>query len=133
MQAAIRAFSVPVTLASSKKIDAPLSLGAQLFERLQVGVNTPAADHIAPWRRQRDLAKAGQHGAGKQNRGADLLTQAGVESRVRDPVGLQSYVVRAQFLHADPHLLQDVQHGAHIADTWQIVKDDRLICKQTGS
>ena len=86
--AAISAFSVPVTLGSSRNTSAPrrpgrrqveavveLERGTEALEREKVRVDATPADHVAARRRQRDLAAAREQRAGQQDRRANLLAQ----------------------------------------------------------
>ncbi len=90
--AAISAFSVAVTLGSSRKTSAPFSRvgaelqpvgggdrGAELLEGQEMRVETPAADDVAAGRRQRHLAAAGQQRPRQQDRGADPRAQLRIE------------------------------------------------------
>ena len=91
--AAIRAFSVAMTEASSMKKSQACSpsggaqleralgahLGAERAEGVQVGVEPAAADHVAAGRRHVGLAEARQQRAGEQEGGADALGQLGVD------------------------------------------------------
>ena len=99
--AAISAFSVAVTLGSSRKTSAPfravacssrrsvpLTFGAQLLERQDMGVDAPAADHVAAGRRQHHLAAAGEQRPGQQDRGADARAKHGIEVGGPDVLGV---------------------------------------------
>ena len=91
--AAMTAFSVPVTDASSRYMSAPRrppgrrqpvlavggDLGAQAGEGHQVRVDAAAADHVAARRRDVGGAEAGQQRAGEQDRGPDARAQLGVQ------------------------------------------------------
>ena len=88
--AAMTAFSVPITLASSRKTCLPRrrsaceleravdrDLRAELLERVDVHVESPAADHVAARRRQRRAAEAREQRAGDEERGADAVAEPG--------------------------------------------------------
>ena len=94
--AAIRAFSVAVTEASSRKMSAPLeagvaqpvvavdqALGAERAERQQVGVHPAPADEVAAGERQLHLAAARQQRARQQERCPQAAAEVGVEVVVR--------------------------------------------------
>ena len=94
--AAMIAFSVPVTDASSRKSGTPrkpvglhaegpvrVHAGAELLERVDVDVEPATADHVAAGRRDDRLARAGEQRAGEEDRGADVAAELLVELRRR--------------------------------------------------
>ena len=91
-RAAMTAFSVAITLASSRKIAraaeavgahvvaaVELDLGAELCKRVDVRVEPAAADHVAAGRRHDGAAEAREQRPGEQERGADAAAELGVE------------------------------------------------------
>ena len=86
-----------------------------------MGVHPPAANPIATRQRHDRLAKAAQHRAGQQHRATDLLEE-------RPGVAGQTGILRAKMQRAalvadgDADLLQQLQHGADVADAWHVVK-----------
>ena len=92
--AAVSAFSVAVTLGSSRKTSAPRSClarrmkaslelegRAELLEREEVRVDAAAADDVAARRRQLDLAAAREQRRGEEDRRADLPAELRIELR----------------------------------------------------
>ena len=95
--AAITAFSVAITDASSRNIRLPrspsvrrlvgavqLDLDAELHERVDVRVEPAAADHVAARRRHGRAAEAGEQRPGEQERRPDLAAEHRVELRLGD-------------------------------------------------
>src|SRR6476469_4412721 len=91
--AATSAFSVAVTLGSSRNTSAPLSLVARNSSRCVAGT---AADDIAAGGRQRHLAATGQQRPGQQDRGADPRTEFGIEIGGADFLGVDRQLVAFQ-------------------------------------
>src|SRR3989442_8721461 len=54
-------------------------LGAHLLQREEVGVHTPASDHVAAGGRESNAAEAGEHRPGKEDGGPDAPAQCGIE------------------------------------------------------
>src|SRR5215218_7548823 len=89
--AATSAFSVAVTLGSSRKTSAPLNLVARNSSRcvaVTVAPNCSKARKCVSRRRQRHLAATGQQRPGQQDRGADPRTEFGVEIGGADFLGV---------------------------------------------
>ena len=76
----------------------PLSvdLDAELGEGVNVRVEPAAPDHVAARRRDARAAEAGEQRPGKQERGADLAAELGVELGLRAFRGVDPDLVRAR-------------------------------------
>ena len=99
--AAMTAFSVAMTLASSRKTCVPrspsrafiskraaeLDLGAELGERVDVRVEAPPADDVAARRRHADRAEAREQRAGEEERRAHAAAELLVELALLDVRG----------------------------------------------
>ena len=142
--AAIAAFSVAVTLASSRKTfgsdepvgahrEAPVGLDrrAELLERVQVRVDAAAADHVAARRRRDRAAEAREQRAGEQHRRADAPAELLVELRLRHVRGLDADVVVADPLDVDADVGHQVEHRLHVEDPRHVVKHDEAFGQNT--
>ena len=127
--AAMIAFSVPITEASSRYMRLPtrplgsevvgavdLHLDAELREGVDVGVEPPAADHVAARRRHDGAAEARQQRAGEQERGADLAAEVGVELGLRDAGAVDAHLVRARPGRVGAEVGEQLDHHLDVAD-----------------
>ena len=96
--AAMIAFSVPITDASSRYMRVPRrpfdgeledavdrDVGSERRKRVHVRVESPAADHVAAGRWHDDAPEARQQRAGEQERSANLARELGVEVGLARP------------------------------------------------
>ena len=103
---------------------------AERGEAVEVRVEAPAADHVAPGRRHRRAAEAREQRPGQQERGADRLGAAAVDLRVRvDVGGAQADLVIAQPLHRDAEPFEHGEHRLDVADPRDVADDDLLARK----
>ena len=141
--AATSAFSVAVTLGSSRKTSAPFSFvarnssrcvgrdgRAELLEREKMRVEAPPPDDVAARRRQRDLAAARQQRPGEQDRGADPRAQLGIEIGGADFPGVdRERVARLPFGRRADRADQ-LHQRLGVADARNVFERDRLLGEQ---
>ena len=143
--AAISAFSVPVTLGSSRKMSLPVSSlglelvavahrdrGAQLLERQEVGVDPAPADDVSAGRRERDLAEAGEQRSGQQDRGADPGAERRVERLGPHPSRVDPHQIGAGPLGRGPEIHEDREHGLDVPDARDVVELHRTVGEDGG-
>ena len=131
--AAMIAFSVPITDASSRYMRLPtrpfgakvvgavdLHLDAELGEGVDVGVEPPAADHVAARRRHDGPAEARQQRAGEQEGGADLAAEVGVELGLRDAGAVDADLVRPGPDGVGAEVGEQLDHHLDVADARQV-------------
>ena len=142
--AAMTAFSVPVTLGSSRNTSVPLRpAGAAIsierstptsapsaLEGQHVRVDAAAADDVAAGRRHRDLAAAREQRAGQQDRGADAAAERAVERRLRDELGADLEVVLRRPLDACAEIGDQLAHHLDVADARDVRQPDGAIGQQ---
>ena len=139
--AAMSAFSVPVTLGSSRKMSSPdepllgLELvavadgdrGAQLLERQEVGVDPAAADDVAAGRRQGHRAEPGEQRAGQQDRGADPGAELGIERLGPHAARVDPDEVGPGPLGRRAEIDQQREHGLDVPDARDVVEIHRAV------
>ena len=142
--AAIIAFSVAVTLASSRKISAPRrpaaqpvlrvdhAVGAQAAEGQQVRVDAPPPDDVAAGERQLHLAAAREQRPGQQQRRPQAAAEVGVELGGAHAVGAQGERVGALVAHADAEVVEEREHHVHVEDVGHVLEHDLLVGEQAG-
>ena len=134
------AFSVPITLASSRKIvladelvgaklepAADRDLGAELLERVDVRVERAAADEVAAGRREQDVAVAREQRAGEQERAADAVGELLVDLGLRDAGGLDANLVLAEPFDVGAEIGEQREHGVDVADPRDVAQHDGLV------
>ena len=103
--AAMIAFSVAITEASSRKRRLPTSpfvaqvvgavqvdLDPELGKRVDVGVESPTSDHVAAGRRHDGAPEACEERPGEEERGADLAAEIRIELGLRDVPELSTWI-----------------------------------------
>ena len=131
--AAMIAFSVPITDASSRYMRLPdealraqvvgavdLHLDAELREGVNVGVEAPAADHVAARRRDDGTPEARQQGAGEQERGANLAAEVGIELGLRDPGAVDPDLVRPGPDGVRAEVGEELDHHLDVTDAREV-------------
>ena len=140
------AFSVPVTLGSSRKMSAPVEAllglelvavadgdrGAELLEREEVGVDPAAADDVAARRRQRDRAEPGEQRPGEQDRRADPGAELGVERLGPHAAGVDAHRVGPGPLGRGAEIDEQREHGLDVPDARDVVELHRAVGEQGG-
>jgi hypothetical protein len=84
-------------------------------------IDAAPADHVATGRRQRDLAEAGDHRSGEQDRRANFLAQRRIERSRLGVTGVEDDGIRAVPLHRRSHVLQEREHGLDVANPGNVV------------
>ena len=143
--AATSAFSVAVTLGSSRKTSAPFSWrgaefqpvgrgdgGAQLLEGQKMRVETAPADDVAAGRRQRHLAAAGQQRPGQQDRGADPRAQLRIEIGGADFLGVDRQRVALVPFGRGADRADQFDQRLGVADARHVFQRDRMLGEQGG-
>ena len=137
--AAMTAFSVAITLASSRKMSAArkrrlqreivgpvrLHLGAKLAQREEVRVEAPAADLVAA---RLEAARRGPSGAAARERAGTSRgssARAGGRDRGARLPRVERELVIAGRLDADVEMLQDLEQRRDVADLRDISDDER--------
>ena len=136
--AATSAFSVAVTLGSSRKTSAPLRPEArssilsvaELLEGEEMGVEPAAADDVAPGRRQRHFAAAGEQGAGQQDRGADANAEIRIEIGGADLLGVDREPVAAAPFGGGADRADQFDQGLGVTDARHVVERDGVLGQQ---
>jgi hypothetical protein len=140
------AFSVPVTLGSSRKMSAPTSplvrkvirspnscAAPHRLEREEVRVETPAPDHVAARGRERDHAGAREERRREQDGGTDALAELGVERIAADGTRRDQERVRTGPLCGRPRLADELEQALDIADARHVLERDGLLGEEGGA
>ena len=101
-------------------------LGAERLEREQVGIDAPAADHVAARQRHVGAAEARQQRAGEQDRGADALREPLVERRRADVGGAHADLVALRPVDLGTEVDEQLEHRLDVADARHVAEHDRL-------
>ena len=101
-----------------------LDLDPELLERVDVGVEAPAADHVAAGRRHGHAPEAGEQRAGEQERGADLPTELRVELGPADALRIDPDLVRSRPLDVGADVGEQRDHGLHVLDPRHVGEPD---------
>ena len=109
-----------------------LDLGPERAERVEVGIEAAAADHVAAGRRHVGRAEAGQQRAGEQEGGPDLLGDLGIDVGLGDGRGVDTQFRGAQPLGLGAEVGQQLDHGLDIGDTGHVAQHDVLVGEQRG-
>ena len=141
--AAMTAFSVAMTLASSRKTCLPrrpvgahlvavadLDLAPELCEGVHVRVEPAAADHVAARRRHARAAEAGEQRAGEQERRADPAAELLVELRLVHARRVDANLVRPGPLDVGADVGEQLEHRLHVADPRHVRAAHRLAREQ---
>ena len=139
------AFSVPVTLASSSRMSCPTNSVARTLNSPLICTCAPSllnARKCVSTRRRPITSPPGggsstcfkprQHGAGQQDRRANVAAQIGIELRRADIGRLKLEGVPIEFGDLYAQLGQQLQHGMHVANARDVVQDDGLIGEEGG-
>ena len=137
--AAMTAFSVPITLASSRKTCLPrrrsaceleravdLTVAPSCSKRMDVDVEPPASDHVAARRRQRRSAEARDQRTGEEERRADARRQARVDLGLRHVRPSTRHLVRADPLDLGAEVVEQLDHRLDVADPRDVRERDRF-------
>ena len=100
-------------------------LGAELLERVDVGVERPAADEVAAGRREQDVAVAREQRAGEQERAADAVGELLVDLGLRDAGGLDANLVLAEPLDVGAEVGEQREHRVDVADPRDVAQHAR--------
>ena len=90
--------------------------GAEIDERIEVGIEPAAADRVATRRRHPDLTEARKQRPREQKGGPDPGGEVLVHGVIAEGRGPQPQVVRAEPLDLDAHRLEQPQLGLDVAD-----------------
>ena len=93
-----------------------LNFDPELLERVDVGVEAAAPDHVAARRRHGDLAEPRQQRRGEEERRADVAREVRVEARLRDAGRVDSDVVRPGPLDVGAEIAHELDHRLDVAD-----------------
>ena len=141
--AAMTAFSVPVTLASSRNNVVPLKtlgahlvplsgldLGAERGERVDMGVDPAPADDVSARRRHRGGAEAGEQRPREEDGCADLVAELLVELRRRHARRVDAHLVRADPVGLRAGTADEGEHRVHVEDPRDVLELDGLAREQ---
>ena len=107
-------------------------LGAQSFQREEVGVHPPATDHVAPGRRQVHPPEPRQHRPREQNGRADPGGELGVELPRLGRGGVYLDRVRRRPRDRRAQMGQQLEHGLDVADVGNVVDAAGPVGEQGG-
>ncbi len=144
--AAMTAFSVPVTDASSRKIERParsrrlhlvapadLDGRAQPLERVHVRVEPPAADHVPSGRRNHGAPAAREQRACEEDRRPDPAAELLVEL-VPGRVGrMDPQLAGPEALDVDADVGHELEHRLDVEDARDVRERHGLVREQAGS
>ena len=107
-------------------------LGAQLFEREHMRVQTAAADDVAAGRRQHHFAAAGEQGAREQDRGADADAELGVEIGGADALGVDMKRIAGGPFRRRADRADQLDQRLGVADPRHVLQRYRMLGEQGG-
>ena len=141
--AAMRAFSVAVTEASSRKIRAPFSLLASSVKEVPTSTRVPSSVRARkcvssgrrpipspPGRRQDDPSLARQERSGEQDGGADLLGEVRRDLLPGNVQALEAPPVMSELFRRTAQGLEDLDHDVHVFDLRQVREDHGLVSEK---
>ena len=105
---------------------------AEVAEGVEVRIEAAAADGVAPGRRHRDLAEAGEQRAGEQEGRADPRGEILVDHGRADVGGAEPDVVVGQPLDLDAELREDRDLRLGVANPRHVAQNDVLLGEQAG-
>ena len=106
---------------------------AETLERIEVRVESAAADDVAARRGHHGTAEARQQRAREQERGPDQLTQGAIDAGIRfHRARTQRHLVAGAPVDADADALEQLQHRRHVPDARDVRDDDLLLGEQAG-
>ena len=109
-----------------------LHVNPECPQSLEMGVQSAAADHIAPRRRQGHPPQPGRHWPGEQDRGPNLPAQFRIQFTAAQSLGTKRDRMVAKLdLHAEPG--EKLEHGADILNEGNVLQGHRLVGQHTGS
>ena len=106
-----------------------VELDAELGERVDVGVEPPAADHVAAGRRHDGPAVPREQRAGEQKRGANLPAEVGVELGLRHARAVDANLVRPGPGGVGAEIGEKLHHHLDVPDPRQ-VREQHLVGRQ---
>ena len=144
--AAMTAFSVAITLASSRKIGraakagrrahlvapADLDRRAEPLERVDVRVEPPPADHVAARRRHARTAEAREQRPREQERGADAARRAPRRARATRARPRRPAPRSDRSIGRGAEALDQLDHRLDVADARHVRQRHRLVGEQAS-